>query len=92
MQEKHNKITKELLRKMIIYNCNRRGLKELEIILEQFNSKFLSSLDKKDLMLFRELLNLNDLDLYQRITSDKSKNAEKIKILDLLNKIFLKEK
>ena len=44
------------------------------------------------LMLFRELLNLNDLDLYQRITSDKSKNAEKIKILDLLNKIFLKEK
>ena len=86
MQEKHNKITKELLRKMIIYNCNRRGLKELEIILEQFNSKFLSSLDKKDLMLFRELLNLNDLDLYQRITSDKSKNAEKIKILDLLNK------
>ena len=92
MQEKHNKITKELLRKMIIYNCNRRGLKELEIILEQFNSKFLSSLDKKDLMLFRELLNLNDLDLYQRITSDKSKNAEKIKTLDLLNKIFLKEK
>ena len=78
--------------RMIIYNCNRRGLKELEIILEQFNSKFLSSLDKKDLMLFRELLNLNDLDLYQRITSDKSKNAEKIKILDLLNKIFLKEK
>lgn len=46
----------------IRWDC-RRGLLELDLILEQFNTRYLAELDAVELARFRELLVLPDNDL-----------------------------
>ena len=46
----------------IRWHC-RRGLLELDLVLEKFNQKYLSGLDREQLERFKELLALADNDL-----------------------------
>ena len=79
------------LKKKILYNSSHRGLRELEIILKKFNDKFLNNLNQKDLNRLNKMLDLNDLDFYNRIIQE-SRTSKKNKPLYLLSKIFFGNK
>lgn len=46
----------------------RRGIKEMDIILEKYADDHMAALDEPTLDLYDELLNENDQDLYQWVT------------------------
>ncbi len=52
--------------KQIIHQ-SRRGLKELDVILETFNQHHLKSLDKKRVKLYINLLKIEDHDLLKKL-------------------------
>ena len=55
----------ELLKKKIIYKSSYRGIKELDIILRSFISKYLNNLSIDELRDLIEFLNNNDEDIYK---------------------------
>ncbi len=55
----------ELLKKKIIYKSSYRGIKELDIILRSFVSKYLNNLTKDDLNDLFDFLSNNDDDIYK---------------------------
>ena len=91
MTTKRDKINGDLIKKKILYDCSHRGLKELEIILKKFNNKFLNSLNQKDLIQLKKLLDLNDLDFYDQIVRGPRTTKEN-RPLYLLSKIFFENK
>ena len=91
MTIKKNKTYTDSLKKKILYNCSHRGLRELEIILKKFNDEFLNNLNQKDLSRLNKMLDLNDLDFYNRIIQESS-TSKKNKPLYLLSKIFFGNK
>ena len=91
MTIKKNKTYTDSLKIKILYNCSHRGLRELEIILKKFNDKFLNNLNQKDLNRLNKMLDLNDLDFYNRIIQESS-TSKKNKPLYLLSKIFFGNK
>jgi antitoxin CptB len=68
----------------IRWHC-RRGLLELDLVLEKFNQKHLSSLDPQQLEHFKELLALADNDLLDlvmgRIAAPEPRHEEVLKLL-----------
>ena len=55
----------ELLKKKITYKSSYRGIKELDIILRSFISKYLNNLSIDELRDLIEFLNNNDEDIYK---------------------------
>ena len=55
----------ELLKKKIIYKSSYRGIKELDIILRSFVSKYLDKLNLEELNDLIEFLDNNDEDIYK---------------------------
>jgi len=55
----------ELLKKKITYKSSYRGIKELDIILRSFISKYLDNLSIEELNDLIEFLNNNDDDIYK---------------------------
>ena len=55
----------ELLKKKITYKSSYRGIKELDIILRSFISKYLDNLSVDELNDLIEFLNNNDDDIYK---------------------------
>lgn len=49
----------------------RRGIKEMDVILERYADLYLASMDADTLDLYDILLNENDQDLYQWITGQR---------------------
>lgn len=46
----------------------RRGIKEMDLILQRFSETHLDAMDDRNLSLYDEMLNENDHDLYQWVT------------------------
>ena len=55
----------ELLKKKIVYKSSYRGIKELDIILRSFVSKYLDKLNLEELNDLIEFLDNNDEDIYK---------------------------
>jgi antitoxin CptB len=54
--------------KRLIMRSMRRGIKEMDIILERFARQNLAQMDDAGLMAYDEMLSENDHDLYQWVT------------------------
>ena len=57
----------ELLKKKIVYKSSYRGIKELDIILRSFVSKYLNKLNFEELTDLFDFLDNNDEDIYKFI-------------------------
>ena len=55
----------ELLKKKIVYKSSYRGIKELDIILRSFVSKYLNKLNFEELTDLFDFLENNDEDIYK---------------------------
>tara|TARA_B100001029_G_scaffold165204_1_gene156686 strand:- start:50 stop:307 length:258 start_codon:yes stop_codon:yes gene_type:complete len=55
----------ELLKKKIVYKSSYRGIKELDIILRSFVSKYLNKLNFEELTDLFDFLDNNDEDIYK---------------------------
>ncbi len=63
--------TREHRLKRIKMRSMRRGIKEMDVILERYADLYLASMDADTLDLYDILLNENDQDLYQWITGQR---------------------
>ena len=54
----------EVIRKRIIYKSERRGCREMDIILSTFCNDHINDFDSADLVLMEEILECDDLVLY----------------------------
>lgn len=70
--------------KCLKIRSNRRGTKEMDIILGGFSEHHLHQLDRNALDLYAEMLNENDIDLYLWITKKASPPQ---KFMDLIRQI-----
>ncbi len=64
--------TRENRLKRMTMRSMRRGIKEMDIILERYAADNLSQMDGATLDLYDALLNENDQDLYQWVTGQKT--------------------
>ncbi len=55
----------------IYWKC-RRGMREIDLLLREFSSKVLSSLNENDVNLFDEILDYDDQSLYDYIFKQES--------------------
>jgi antitoxin CptB len=55
----------------IQWKC-RRGMREIDLLLREFNSKSLNSLDEKEFLILDEVLNYDDQKLYDYIFKNVS--------------------
>ena len=78
----------ELLKKKIIYKSSYRGIKELDIILRSFISKYLNNLSIDELNDLIEFLNNNDEDIYKFKQGLKLEKKIKINRVSNLFKSF----
>ena len=60
------------LKKKIIYRSNYRGTKEMDKLLGSFVNKYIDQLDKEELNLLCDFLDLEDDDLYKFIQNQKT--------------------
>lgn len=60
---------KTSLTKKLLYQSKNRGCKEIGLILGKFAEKFLANMDAANLADFALILNQNDIDIYDWITS-----------------------
>lgn len=67
MTERHEHRIKRLKMRSM-----RRGIKEMDIILERFAERHLAGMSDADLTLYDSMLNENDHDLYQWVTRQVS--------------------
>lgn len=63
--------TREIRLKRLKMRSMRRGIKEMDIILERFADDTLAGMDADALDLYEALLNENDQDLYQWVTGQQ---------------------
>tara|TARA_B100001059_G_C17505685_1_gene413237 strand:+ start:364 stop:627 length:264 start_codon:yes stop_codon:yes gene_type:complete len=54
----------DLLKKKIIYRSNYRGTKEMDKLLSAFTSKYIETLNEKELLDLEKLLDIDDNNLY----------------------------
>ncbi len=78
------------LKKNLFFQSGHRGCKELDIILGNFAKKFLMDFDSNSTLLYKELLNMPDNDIYNWITEyatpPKQFNHKLLKQIILFNK------
>ncbi len=75
--------------KKLFFKATHRGTKEMDIILGTFANKQLESMTKNDLVLFDELLDISDPELYKWLTSDNEEIIPE-KFRYLIDKILKK--
>ena len=56
------------LQKKILFRCNHRGMKEVDLLLGKFANENIVILTHEEIVALEELLNENDPDLYNWIT------------------------
>ena len=75
------------LKKKIIYRSTYRGTKEMDKLLGSFVNKYIDQLDKEELNLLCDFLDLEDDDLYKFIQNQKTTfEIEPNKITNLFKK------
>jgi len=62
----------EVKRKRLYMRSIRRGIKEMDLILQAFSDKVLDTMDADQLALYDRLLSENDHDLYQWVSGQAS--------------------
>ena len=56
---------KDILKKKILYRSKHRGIKEMDLLLGNFVTKFINTLNEKELNELKSLLNIDDKILYK---------------------------
>ena len=80
---KKNKISKLSIRKKkILFKCTHRGTKELDTLLGNYVSNYISVLKSKELYYLDIILRFNDMDLFKILTKKKE-------ISKKINKFFI---
>ena len=64
------------LKKKIIYRSNYRGSKEMDLLISSFVKKVINSINEKQLIQLKELVNLDDETLF-RLNREPNKNLRK---------------
>tara|TARA_B100000401_G_C52525954_1_gene586723 strand:- start:10 stop:324 length:315 start_codon:yes stop_codon:yes gene_type:complete len=64
------------LKKKIIYRSNYRGSKEMDLLISSFVKKVINSINEKQLIQLKELVNLDDETLL-KLNRDPNKNLKK---------------
>ena len=67
----------EIYLKKLLFKASHRGTKEMDIILGSFAEKNLETMNKENLKLFEEILEIPDPDLYKWFTSEDVSIPEK---------------
>tara|TARA_B100001167_G_C16605746_1_gene227958 strand:+ start:335 stop:589 length:255 start_codon:yes stop_codon:yes gene_type:complete len=76
-----------LLKKKIIYRSEHRGIKEMDILLSNFVKKYINKFDIIELKQLKDLLNIDDNNLFKWYLNKKSKiQIPKNKISNLLKR------
>lgn len=57
--------------KKIMYKSSHRGCKETDLILGKFTEKYIDCMSDSELIEFTKILSLNDVEIYDFITSKK---------------------
>lgn len=65
----------DVMRKRLHMRSIRRGIKEMDLILEAFSKAHLTHLEPAELALYDRLLSENDHDLYQWVSGQSSEPA-----------------
>ena len=80
----------ELLKKKIVYKSSYRGIKELDIILRSFVSKYLNKLNFEELTDLFDFLDNNDEDIYKfKQGIKKNKKIKNNNVTNLFKKFEL---
>lgn len=74
----------EVRKKRLYMRSIRRGIKEMDILLQNYADKHLETMDVAELDVYEAMLNENDQDLYQWVTGQVAPPAE---LADLVNKV-----
>ncbi|MFK7973557.1 MAG: succinate dehydrogenase assembly factor 2 [Rickettsiaceae bacterium] len=82
-----NNITRQLLIKKLLYQSSNRGCKETDIILGMFSRQNVSNMTDQELVLFENILQLPDADIYDWYTKKKMVPQDKISplLMQILN-------
>ncbi len=76
------------LKKKITYRSNYRGTKEMDKLLSSFTNKYINELNESDLIDLENLLNIDDLNLYNFYMGLKTEIQFKENKVNLLFKNF----
>ena len=82
MTIKRNKLIKEL-----IYKCKYLGIKECSLVLYNFSINEIHNLTNEEIKLFRQLLDFDDITLWDFIISSDKKILKDNKMKKLIKKI-----
>lgn len=70
MTGKEDALTIEsIARSRVLYKSSKRGMKELDLIFERFNKNALPQLSYSELLLYEEVLDMQDNDVFQAIST-----------------------
>ena len=82
MTIKRNKLIKEL-----IYKCKYLGIKECSLVLHNFSINEIQNLTNEEIKTFHQLLDFDDITLWDFIISSDKKNLKDNKMKKLIKKI-----